>query len=75
MLMEETMRMGVRFGCRRGMCGRCVVSVEDSHNALNSVDENERATLEIIGKIPGSYRLACQCHAIKAATVKLAELE
>lgn len=50
----------VVYGCEDGVCGTCLIKVEDNEG-LNEPTDVERQTLEIMGMDDGNYRLACQC--------------
>ena len=51
----------VLFGCRTGICGTCLVEVEEESNGnLLAPSEEERELLEIIAPDIQRARLACQ---------------
>ena len=57
---------GVPFACEEGVCGTCVVEVEEGMENLSGYNEEE---LDFLG--PQDFeRLACQCR-IKGGCVKL----
>lgn len=49
----------IPFGCEQGICGTCLVNVDDE-TAVSEVEEQEQETLEAMGAEDGQ-RLACQC--------------
>jgi len=57
--------MGVAFGCEDGMCGTCIIEVEEGSENLPELNDAEEA----LG-MDGKYRLACQCK-LKKGTLKL----
>ncbi|WP_198038504.1 2Fe-2S iron-sulfur cluster-binding protein [Photobacterium angustum] len=61
----------VQFGCKRGVCGQCVVLINDDSNILSNKCEYEKMTLDIIGKSQKNYRLACMCKALSTGKVSL----
>lgn len=50
----------VVYGCEDGVCGTCLVKIEDQ-SGLNPIEDVEKQTLEIMGMDDGQHRLACQC--------------
>jgi ferredoxin len=48
------------FGCRTGICGTCLVQVEDGVDSLKAPDFDETEALEIYAPGNGKARLACQ---------------
>lgn len=54
----------ILFGCRTGICGTCLIKVEDySDGELAGPDKNEREVLEMIADHEPKARLACQIKA------------
>jgi len=49
----------VPFGCTNGVCGTCVVIIEDGHANVNELEDDEESTLEVTTDAEGA-RLACQ---------------
>ena len=48
----------ILFGCRTGICGTCLLSVENGKENCNEVSEDEAELLEIISDDPNA-RLGC----------------
>ena len=57
---------GVPFACEEGVCGTCVIEVEEGMDNLSDYTQEEE---DFLGE-KGSERLACQCK-IKSGTVKI----
>ncbi|MAG02222.1 ferredoxin [Candidatus Pacearchaeota archaeon] len=57
--------LGVPFNCRKGICGTCLIEVEDGMENLE--EKNDR---EVDMGLSGNQRLACQCR-IKSGIVKI----
>lgn len=57
---------GIPFACEEGVCGTCVVEVEEGMENLSEFTEEE---LDFLGE-QNCERLACQCR-IKGGAVKL----
>ncbi|PKL37151.1 ferredoxin [Candidatus Peregrinibacteria bacterium HGW-Peregrinibacteria-1] len=51
----------IAYGCEDGMCGTCVIEVEEGQENLSAPTENEEQTLSIMGLEAGKTRLSCQC--------------
>ncbi len=52
--------LGVQFGCEDGICGTCVIDVQEGHENLSPLnDKEEDMALEEY------QRLACQCKIMK----------
>ena len=49
--------LGVPFACEEGICGTCVIEVEEGMENLSEFTEEEQ---DFIGD-EGTERLACQC--------------
>ncbi len=56
--------LGVQFGCEDGICGTCIIEVQEGHENLSERNEKEND----MGLEP-YQRLACQCR-IKKGLVK-----
>jgi ferredoxin len=65
-LKEKCEEAGVPFACNEGVCGVCVVEVEEGMENLSEFTQEE---LDFFGE-RGKERLACQCR-IKKGLVKL----
>jgi ferredoxin len=57
---------GIPFACEEGICGTCVIEVEEGMENLSDFTEEEE---DFIGD-EGAERLACQCK-IKGGCVKV----
>ena len=57
---------GVPFACEEGVCGTCVIEVEEGMENLSSFTQEEE---DFLGQM-GCERLACQCK-IKSGLVKV----
>lgn len=57
---------GVPFACTEGICGTCVIEVEEGMENLSDFTQEER---DFLGE-PRNERLACQCK-IKCGSVKI----
>lgn len=57
---------GVPFACTEGVCGTCVIEVEEGMDNLSEYTQEEE---DFLGD-KGCERLACQCR-IKKGTVKI----
>ena len=64
-IMEAAKELDVPFGCQNGMCGSCIITVEEGLDNLNEKNDKE----EDMG-LEDNQRLACQCW-IKTGTVKI----
>ena len=58
--------MGVPFACEEGVCGTCVIEVEEGMENLSEFTQEE---LDFLGE-QDQERLACQCR-IKCGNVKI----
>ncbi|MDP7116137.1 MAG: 2Fe-2S iron-sulfur cluster-binding protein [Candidatus Woesearchaeota archaeon] len=56
--------LGVEFGCEDGICGTCIIDVQEGHDNLSPENEKE----EDMG-LEEYQRLGCQCK-IKSGVVK-----
>jgi ferredoxin len=57
---------GVPFGCEDGLCGTCIVEIEEGMENLTPYTEEEE---DFLGEID-CERMACQC-SIKSGKVKI----
>ena len=57
---------GVPFACTEGICGTCVIEVDEGMENLSDYTQEEEDFLGVMG----NERLACQCK-IKNGTVKI----
>jgi ferredoxin len=57
---------GVPFACTEGICGTCVIEVDEGMENLSDYTQEEE---DFLGEM-GNERLACQCK-IKNGTVKI----
>tara|TARA_Y100000310_G_scaffold339275_1_gene431469 strand:+ start:1040 stop:1294 length:255 start_codon:yes stop_codon:yes gene_type:complete len=62
---EGAREIGVPFGCEDGLCGSCIIKVEEGMENLNERNDKE----EDMG-LEENQRLACQCN-IKTGIVKI----
>lgn len=53
----------IAFGCEDGVCGTCIVEIEEGSENLNAPDDVENQTLEMMMMKDGKHRLACKCQA------------
>ncbi len=51
----------IAFGCEDGVCGTCIVEIEEGVENLNEIDDVEGQTLEMMMMKDGKHRLACKC--------------
>lgn len=51
----------IPYACENGICGTCLIKIEAGKENLNSIEEQEKMTLEAMGADDGEHRLACQC--------------
>jgi len=58
-------QLGVPFGCRNGLCGTCMVDIEEGEENLSELTQEE-----IDMDRDRTHRLACQCK-IKEGIVKI----
>ena len=58
-------KLGVLFGCENGVCGSCMIKVEEGMENLSKMTEQEENMMMEKG-----FRLACQC-IIKKGTIKI----
>ncbi len=50
----------VLFGCRTGICGSCLVQVEEGFNTLSEAAPEEKEALRLYAPANAKARLACQ---------------
>lgn len=61
----------VLFGCRTGICGTCLIEVEEEQRGTLPVPEaDEKEMLEIIAPDIGRARLACQIELCADITIR-----
>lgn len=58
---EELDVTGLKFGCRKGVCGMCVIEILSGKENLPPAKEKERTFLNSLGYEQENARLACQC--------------
>lgn len=58
---------GIPFACEEGLCGTCVIEVEEGMENLSEFNQEER---DFLGD-EGCERLACQCKMNKCGTVRI----
>lgn len=58
--------MGIPFGCEEGVCGTCIIEIEEGMENLSPYNEQEE---DFLGP-QDRERLACQCKIMKG-TVKV----
>jgi len=63
---ETCEEMGIPFACEEGVCGTCVIEVEEGMENLSQFTEEE---LDFLGE-QETERLACQC-SLKNGCVKI----
>lgn len=59
-LYELNPLLPLKFGCRKGICGKCAINVVEGMDNLTKCSEEEKATLAK-KELSSSHRLACQC--------------
>ena len=64
-IQEACEQLGVPFGCSQGICGTCLIEIEEGGENLSEQTPSE----EDMG-MDETHRLACQCR-IKSGTVKV----
>ncbi len=65
-LHEPCEEAGVPFACTEGICGTCVIEVDEGMENLSEYTQEEE---DFLGE-KGCERLACQCR-LKSGTVKI----
>lgn len=58
---------GVPFACTEGVCGTCVIEVDEGMEFLSPMNEQEK---DFLGE-GGCERLACQCKVAKKGHIKI----
>ena len=66
--LKELKKHGVTFGCEEGICGTCLLEVEEGIGNLSKPTEEENDM-----GMEGNERLACQCK-IKKGTAKVKQM-
>ncbi len=64
---ESCEEAGVPFACTEGVCGTCVIEVNEGMENLSEPTQEEK---DFLGDDTCQERLACQCK-IKCGTVKI----
>ena len=64
-VINEAESLGITFGCQDGICGTCIVEVEEGMENLNKLTNEEKEF-----GLEKNERLACQCK-IKSGEVKI----
>lgn len=64
---EACEEAGVPFACTEGVCGTCVIEINEGKENLSSPTQEEQ---DFLGEGTCDERLACQCK-IKKGTVKI----
>ena len=55
-ILEACESLGVPFGCQDGLCGTCIVTVDEGMENLSGKNDKEQEM-----GLAGDQRLACQC--------------
>lgn len=63
---EALQKLGVPFSCEDGVCGTCLIEVEEGMENLNDLTKQEKNM-----GMEGKFRLACQCKFEKEGKVKI----
>lgn len=58
----EQNNIDLPFGCKEGVCGTCIITVQEGADNLTPKTDQEKETLENFMATP-EQRLACQCKA------------
>lgn len=61
------------FGCRTGICGTCLVQVEEGADALQAPEPDEQEALEVYA--PGNSRARLACEIFLNAHIALKKIE
>ena len=64
-IQDTCKELGVIFGCEDGLCGTCMIEVEEGMSNLSELNEAEKNM-----GVDERNRLACQCK-IKSGTIKI----
>ncbi|MBI4232205.1 (2Fe-2S)-binding protein [Candidatus Peregrinibacteria bacterium] len=52
----------IAYGCEDGVCGTCIIEVEEGAENVSPMEETEDQTLDMMCmKEGGKHRLCCQC--------------
>lgn len=51
----------IAFGCEDGVCGTCIIELEEGGENLSPMGEVEDQTLDMMCMKDGQHRLCCQC--------------
>jgi ferredoxin len=60
-LQEACEEQGIPFACTEGVCGTCIIEVQEGMDNLSSYSQEES---DFMGDM-GCERMACQCRAVK----------
>ncbi|SHJ55023.1 2Fe-2S iron-sulfur cluster binding domain-containing protein [Paraburkholderia terricola] len=63
----------IPFGCKAGVCGACVIEVQEGLDHLGNKGKDEKTFLESLGYPDEIFRLACQCRVTGAVIIKVAD--
>ncbi|EDM65681.1 hypothetical protein PE36_09698 [Moritella sp. PE36] len=69
--LHEVDSTGIQYGCKKGVCGRCVINVNEDAGILIPKCESEKMILEVIGQTEEQKRLACMCKASMSGNVSI----
>ena len=61
----EARESPIKFSCRAGACGACVIDIATTPEGLNAMSARERRTLESVGADLTRHRLACITRVMK----------
>ena len=62
---DACMDLGIPFGCESGICGTCIIDVQEGMENLSDMNEAEEMM-----ELEANQRLGCQCK-IKQGRVKI----
>lgn len=65
-------RPSIRFGCKAGACGACVIEVLQGGANLSEKSADENSFLLRLGHVGDEFRLACQCRLNGEVTIRAA---
>ncbi|MEZ9423324.1 2Fe-2S iron-sulfur cluster binding domain-containing protein [Vibrio lentus] len=57
---EEFSSESLKFGCRKGACGICLVKISTSKENISAPTTREKSLLLRMGRVEEDLRLACQ---------------
>lgn len=60
----------IAFGCEDGVCGTCIVEVQEGKDKVSPMEEMEDQTLDMMCMKDGEHRLCCQCKVNGDITIK-----